>query len=97
MDIEKLYKLIKDRIKTLPEDSYIASLYKEGEDRIIQKVGEEAVEAVIAAKGKDKKRIIEEVADLWFMTLVLMAVKGITPMQINEELKRRRRKSLKNK
>lgn len=94
MELNEIYLIIKDRIKRLPKNSRVAKMYLEGEDRIIQKVGEEAVEVVIAAKGKDKNRIIEEIADLWFMTLVLMAVKDITPSQINKELERR--KSFKN-
>lgn len=91
MKLENLYSIIKDRIKRKPKRSYVVSLLEKGEDRIIQKVGEEAVEVVVAAKGESKQRIIEEIADLYFMTLVLMASKKITPNKIYEELEKRRK------
>lgn len=91
MTFEKLYTIIRKRKKELPERSYVASLYKEGEDRIIQKVGEEAVELVVAAKGKSQQRIIEEMADLYFMTLILLAYKNIELYEVFDELERRKR------
>lgn len=91
MELNELYLMIKDRIKRLPKGSLVAKMYLEGEDRIIQKVGEEAVEVVVAAKNKKRKRIIEETADLWFMTLVLLAIKKITPDEILKELEKRRK------
>lgn len=92
MTLEKLYTIIKERQKTMPEDSYVASLFRKGEDRIIQKVGEEAVEVVIAAKNDDKQRCIEEISDLLFMLTVLLAVKNITYRDILARLERRRKK-----
>jgi phosphoribosyl-ATP pyrophosphohydrolase len=92
MTIEELYQIILDRKKKLPQDSYVASLFREGEDRIIQKVGEEATEVVIAAKNKEKKRIIEELADLQFHLLVLLAQYKIAPGDIFNELGRRSKK-----
>lgn len=76
----------------LPKGSYVASLFREGEDRIIQKVGEEATETIIAAKGKNKERIISEVADLWFHTLIMLSAFQIKPSEIFEELGKRRKK-----
>jgi len=96
MKLEELYTIIRKRIKKLPEDSYVASLVKQGEDRIIQKVGEEAVEVVVAAKGKSKKRIIEEMADLYFMTLVLLAAKGIELTDVFGELEKRCNQKIRN-
>lgn len=90
--IKKLFKIIQDRQKRMPKDSYIASLFREGKDRIVQKVGEEAVEVLIAAKGKNKTRIIAEIADLWFHTLILMSSVGISPKDIYQEFKKRRKK-----
>jgi phosphoribosyl-ATP pyrophosphohydrolase len=90
MELNAIYLMIQDRIKKLPKGSRVAQMYKEGLDRIIQKVGEEAVEVVIAAKGKDRQRIIEETADLWFMTLVLLAAKKIKLSDIFDEFKSRR-------
>ncbi len=92
MTLENLYQLIVTRKEEMPENSYLTSLFTEGDDRIIQKVGEEAVEVVIAAKGTDKERVISEMADLWFHSLVLLANKGITPEDILVELEKRDKK-----
>lgn len=90
MTLEELYKIIEDRKKNMPKDSYVTSLFRDGSDRIIQKIGEEATEVVIAAKNESKKRIISEVADLWFHTLVLLAKLDIKPEDVLEELENRR-------
>lgn len=89
MKINKLLEIIKDRKLKMPKDSYVASLFRLGEDRIIQKVGEEAIEVVIAAKNKNKKRIIFEVSDLIFHLLILLASSDITLSDIEKELKNR--------
>ena len=73
----------------MPKDSYAASLFLLGEDRIIQKVGEEATEVIIAAKNKNKKRIISEVADLLFHLLVFLVLKDVTLPDIEKELESR--------
>ncbi len=90
MTLEDLYKIIEDRKKNMPVDSYVASLFREGEDRIIQKVGEEATEVIITAKGKSRERIISEIADLWFHTLILLSAFSITPKDIFIELQKRK-------
>lgn len=92
MTIDELYNIINDRRKKLPEGSYIASLFKGGKDRIIQKVGEETVEVIIAAKNSDKNRAIEEIADLWFHLLILMNNQDIKPSDILNELEKRGQK-----
>jgi phosphoribosyl-ATP pyrophosphohydrolase len=89
--INDLYELIEKRKRDLPKDSYITSLFKEGGDKIIQKVGEESVEVVIAAKGKVKQRVIEEFADLLFHSLILLSYLGIKPKEILEELEKRKK------
>lgn len=89
MTLEELYKIIEDRKKNMPADSYVASLFGDGEDRIIQKVGEEATEVVIAAKNKNRSNQIQEFTDLFFHTLVLMAKLNISPIDILNELSRR--------
>lgn len=86
MTLEELYRIIEDRKKNMPKYSYVASHIRSGNDRIIQKVGEEATEVVIAAKGKSKKRLISEVADLWFHTLILLSSKNILLEEILLEL-----------
>lgn len=89
MTIDELYKIIKDRKQNMPDNSYITSLFTKGTDAIIQKVGEEAVEVVIAAKSSDKKKATEEIADLWFHLLILMSNLEITPSDIDCELEKR--------
>lgn len=92
MTIDEMYQIIEDRKKNMPKNSYVASLFREGNDRIIQKIGEEATEVVIAAKNESKERLISEIADLWFHSLVLLAYSDITINEIMEELKKRNEK-----
>lgn len=87
--LHELSHLIQSRKNHSPEGSYTASLFASGEDRIIQKVGEEAVEVIIAAKGENKQRLIEETADLFYHTLVMLAEKGVTLEEVEEELRKR--------
>jgi phosphoribosyl-ATP pyrophosphohydrolase len=72
-----------------PSDSYVAGLFAKGEDAILKKIGEEATEAVMAAKDGDKLRIAAEVADLWFHCLMLLAFHGLGPADVRAELARR--------
>lgn len=89
MTIDKLYSIVSDRISTQPSGSYTSELFASGIDRMAQKVGEEGVEVVIAAKNEDKELFTGEVADLWYHTLVLMHAKGVTPLDVLNELERR--------
>ena len=73
----------------MPKDSYVASLFKSGEDQIIQKIGEEATEVVIAEKNKNKKRTVSEVADLLFHLLILLVSSNIALSDIEKELEAR--------
>ncbi len=84
-----LSELIRERKNTLPEKSYTTKLFMEGSDRIIQKVGEEAVETVIAAKNRDKKEIINETSDLLFHLLVMLADQEIEVEEIIDNLMKR--------
>ncbi len=90
MTIEELYKIIEDRKKNMPDKSYVASLFRDGIDRIIQKVGEESTEVIIAAKNEGKDRITSEVADLLFHTIVLLVSKNIQISDIMNELEKRK-------
>lgn len=90
MTLEELYEIIQDRKEKMPENSYVASLFRNGKDRIIQKVGEEATEVIIAAKNETKKRIISEVADLLFHILIMLSDFNIKPKDILRELKKRK-------
>lgn len=89
--IDDLYALIQERRKTLPEGSYTAKLFQKGRGRIAQKVGEEAVETVIAAMEDKHGELVEETADLIYHLLVLLVVCGVSPQEIKEKLAERRR------
>ncbi len=91
MTLDKLYQIIEDRRENMPVGSYVASLFRDGTDRIIQKVGEEAIEVIIASKNEDKKNITLEVADLIFHVLVLLSSFGISTKAILKELGERDR------
>ncbi len=71
------------------ESSYVSGLYKKGLDSILKKIGEEATETVMAAKDGEADKIIYEVADLWFHTMVLLAQQGLSPEDVLNELDRR--------
>jgi len=87
--LNELFAIIEGRKANPTEKSYTAQLLGEGEDRILQKIGEEAVEVILAAKGQGDQRLIEETADLFYHTLVLLAAKGLTLGDVETELRRR--------
>ena len=89
--LDALFQTILQRRRERPAGSYVASLFEGGVDRIAKKVGEEATEAVIAAKNGNRQEVAWEVADLWFHSLVMLAEAGLTPDDIWAELARRRR------
>ena len=89
--ISELYQTILDRKQSSPEGSYTASLFAKGEDEILKKVGEESVEVILAAKAQGNGRLVEEVADLTYHVLVLLAARGLTPDDIAAELEKRKR------
>jgi phosphoribosyl-ATP pyrophosphohydrolase len=91
MSIQWLFDVIQDRKGNPSEKSYTSSLFAEGLPKIAQKVGEESTEVVVAALAQGDKRLIEEIADLTYHTLVLLAARGITPTDILAELKKRHR------
>ncbi len=72
-----------------PNKSYVARLFAKGTDAILKKVGEEATEVVMAAKDGDRARVVGEVADLWFHTLVALAHLDLGPEDVLAELRRR--------
>ena len=91
MDILKeLYSVILDRKEHPVEGSYTNYLFQKGTDKISKKLGEEAVEVVIAASQRDRKATIQEIADLQYHLLVLMADRGITLDDVETELRSRR-------
>ncbi len=90
--LNQLFKLIKNRKVEMPKNSYTTRLFLEGSNRIIQKVGEEAIETVIAAKNRDKKEIINEVSDLIYHLFVLLAEQNIDLNDIANKLVERHNK-----
>jgi phosphoribosyl-ATP pyrophosphohydrolase len=91
-----LFTMIRDRERRKPAGSYVAALLTGPIDRLIQKIGEESAEVIIAAKNESKTRQIEEFSDLFFHMSVLMVKLGIDQKDIFEELdKRRKNKSSK--
>lgn len=87
--LTELAQTLENRKNADPDSSYVASLYDQGLDEILKKIGEEATEVVIAAKSGEKTAIIKETADLWFHTLVMLAQQGLSPDDILSELERR--------
>jgi phosphoribosyl-ATP pyrophosphohydrolase len=87
--LNDLFNIILDR-KTNPQpDSYTNKLLAANIDVILQKVGEESVEVILAAKGQGNQRLIEEVSDLFYHSLVLLARQGVNLADVEAELRRR--------
>jgi phosphoribosyl-ATP pyrophosphohydrolase len=89
MTIQWLYDVIESRRQNPTEQSYTSSLFAAGLTKIAQKVGEEGTEVVVAALAQDNQRLIEEVADLTYHTLVLLAARGLKLEDILTELEKR--------
>ena len=87
--LNELFEIIEDRKANPTNTSYTAKLLSDGEDRILQKVGEEAVEVILAAKGQGNQRLIEETADLFYHVLVLLAAKELALGDVETELRKR--------
>ena len=87
--LQRLAEVLESRKQADPAESYVAGLYAKGLDAILKKIGEEATETVLAAKDGAADKIIYEIADLWFHTLVLLAQQGLRPEQVLDELARR--------
>jgi len=89
--IQELYALVEDRRKKRPSGSYTTKLFEEGIDKIVKKLGEEAVETVIAAKNDSRERIVEESSDLLYHLIVTLVARGVTLEEIKTELVKRHR------
>ncbi|MCP4543619.1 MAG: phosphoribosyl-ATP diphosphatase [Chloroflexi bacterium] len=89
--LNTLFATILDRQANPQPGSYTAKLFDAGEDEILKKVGEEAMEVILAAKGQGNERLVSEVADLFYHLLVLLAARGVTLSNIEAELVQRRR------
>jgi phosphoribosyl-ATP pyrophosphohydrolase len=84
-----LADVIEARKQGDPDKSYVARLFHKGTDAILKKIGEEATEAVMAAKDGDKEKIVYEVADLWFHCMLALSAFGLRPADVLAELERR--------
>jgi len=87
-----IFEIIEERKKNPSKESYTSSLFSKGEDKILEKVGEEAVELILASKKGEKELIIHEASDLLFHILVALSCENISLKEVEEELDRRRKK-----
>jgi phosphoribosyl-ATP pyrophosphohydrolase len=89
--LDSLFSTIEARKRDLPEGSYTASLFthEKGENRVLEKLGEEATEIVLAAKDDDDEELLHESADFVYHLLVLLAMKGLSVDDLREELEAR--------
>lgn len=87
--LAELNDVLRARKSADPETSYVARLYHRGLDTILKKIGEEATETVVAAKGGDARQVVRETADLWFHSMVLLSHLDIPVAEVLAELERR--------
>jgi phosphoribosyl-ATP pyrophosphohydrolase len=87
--LEKIYDIAIQRKSASPDNSYVAKLYALGEDKILEKVGEEAIETILAHKSGDRAQIVYETADLLFHAIVALALKDIHVKEVLNELESR--------
>ena len=91
--LNRLADVLESRKGAAPDSSYVASLYHKGLNKILEKVGEESVETILAAKDAaisgDCSDVIYETADLWFHSLIMLAALGQHPQAVLDELDRR--------
>ena len=91
--LTELGRVLEDRKNASPESSYVASLFDKGLNKILEKVGEECTETIIAAKDAEssgeRQDVIYETADLWFHTMVMLSQLDIEPQAVLDELARR--------
>ena len=87
--LARLAAVIAERRAGDPDKSYVARLLAKGGDAVLKKIGEEATEVVMACKDGDPGRVVAEVADLWFHTMIALATHGLAPRDVLAELERR--------
>jgi phosphoribosyl-ATP pyrophosphohydrolase len=90
--LDELFAVVEDRKETLPEDSYTASLFshEKGENAVLEKLGEETTELLLAAKDDDREEIAHESADIVYHLLVLLSMKDMDLADLRAELRERR-------
>ncbi|MFC1878801.1 phosphoribosyl-ATP diphosphatase [Chloroflexota bacterium] len=89
MTLPELFQIIMDRKNNPTDGSYTARLLAAGEDAVLKKIGEEAMEVILAAKDQGDQRLVEELADLYYHSLVLLAARGLDLSDVQAELRQR--------
>ena len=87
--LERIAATINERKDGDPDKSYVAQIFAKGDDAMLKKIGEEATETVLAAKGGDRLHLVREMADLWFHSMIVLARHGLGPADVLAELHRR--------
>ena len=87
--LERIAATIEARKSGDPRSSYVAGLLAGPEDALLKKIGEEATETVLAAKGGDRLHLVQETADLWFHSMIVLARHGLGPGDVLAEMHRR--------
>ena len=87
--VEQLFATIEERKAAMPQGSYTVELFEDGENEILKKIGEEAVEVIIAAKAEGDDRILYEMADMLYHSLVLLSARGLSWQDLETELEKR--------
>ena len=87
--LERIARSINERRSGDPSKSYVAKLFAQGDDAMLKKIGEEATEVVLAAKGDDRLHLVREVTDLWFHCMIVLERHGLGPADVLAEMQRR--------
>jgi phosphoribosyl-ATP pyrophosphohydrolase len=87
--LERIAETIKARKGGDPAKSYVAKLFAQGDDAMLKKIGEEATETVLAAKGGDRLHLVREITDLWFHCMIVLERHGLGPLDVLAEMQRR--------
>ncbi|PTN12603.1 phosphoribosyl-ATP diphosphatase [Nitrosomonas aestuarii] len=87
--LHRLSETIEARKQADTDNSYVAKLLKEGQDKILKKIAEESAETLMASKDGDAQHVVRETADLWFHCLILLAHHGLKPEDVLQELEKR--------
>ena len=87
--LERIAAAINERKGGDPAKSYVAKLFQQGDDAMLKKIGEEATEVVLAAKGGERLHLVREVTDLWFHCMIVLARHGLGPADVLAEMQRR--------
>ncbi|MBC6427858.1 MAG: phosphoribosyl-ATP diphosphatase [Cellvibrionales bacterium] len=87
--LQRLTAILEQRKQANPDESYVARLHAAGLNKILEKVGEEATEVILAAKDGDQRELLHETADLWFHSLVMLSHLNLSAADVLAELERR--------